>query len=51
MQNIIDEVGFDGTYSDFLEFLATDKQFYATDAQDLLEKRLSESRRVLYATC
>ncbi|MGO3443867.1 MAG: DUF885 domain-containing protein [Pseudoalteromonas distincta] len=38
MQNIIDEVGFDGTYSDFLEFLATDKQFYATDAQDLLEK-------------
>ena len=38
MQNIIDEVGFDGTYSEFLEFLATDKQFYAKDAQDLLEK-------------
>ena len=38
MQNIIDEVGFDGTYSEFLEFLATDEQFYAKDAQDLLEK-------------
>ncbi|MGO2331541.1 MAG: DUF885 domain-containing protein [Pseudoalteromonas nigrifaciens] len=38
MQNIIDKVGFDGSYSDFLEFLATDEQFYATDAQDLLEK-------------
>lgn len=35
MQNIIDKVGFDGTYA---EFLANDKQFYATDAQDLLEK-------------
>ncbi|MGO2275353.1 DUF885 domain-containing protein [Pseudoalteromonas nigrifaciens] len=38
MQNIIDKVGFDGTYAEFLEFLANDKQFYATDAQDLLEK-------------
>jgi uncharacterized protein (DUF885 family) len=38
MQNIIDKVGFDGTYAEFLEFLATDEQFYATDAQDLLEK-------------
>ncbi|EWS96465.1 hypothetical protein BG00_15905 [Pseudoalteromonas sp. SCSIO_11900] len=38
MQVIIDSVGFDGSYSDFLEFLATDEQFYATDPQDLLEK-------------
>lgn len=38
MQNIIDKVGFDGTYAEFLEFLANDNQFYATDAQDLLEK-------------
>ncbi|PCC10296.1 DUF885 domain-containing protein [Pseudoalteromonas sp. JB197] len=38
MQNIIDKVGFDGTYAEFLEFLASDEQFYATDAQDLLEK-------------
>ncbi|URR00666.1 DUF885 domain-containing protein [Pseudoalteromonas sp. SCSIO 43095] len=38
MQAIIDSVGFDGSYSDFLEFLATDEQFYATDPQDLLEK-------------
>ena len=27
-----------GTYAEFLEFLANDEQFYATDAQDLLEK-------------
>ncbi|CAH9065180.1 hypothetical protein PSEHALCIP103_03320 [Pseudoalteromonas haloplanktis] len=38
MQSIIDKVGFDGSYSEFLEFLATDEQFYATDPQDLLEK-------------
>ncbi|MCK8134606.1 DUF885 family protein [Pseudoalteromonas sp. 2CM28B] len=38
MQAIIDSVGFNGSYSDFLEFLATDEQFYATDPQDLLEK-------------
>lgn len=38
MQAIIDSVGFEGSYSDFLKFLATDEQFYAKDAQDLLEK-------------
>jgi uncharacterized protein (DUF885 family) len=38
MQAIIDSVGFEGSYSDFLNFLATDEQFYAKDAQDLLEK-------------
>ncbi|WP_418157369.1 DUF885 domain-containing protein [Pseudoalteromonas sp. RW-H-Ap-1] len=38
MQAIIDNVGFEGSYSDFLKFLATDEQFYAKDAQDLLEK-------------
>ncbi|WP_028834272.1 MULTISPECIES: DUF885 domain-containing protein [unclassified Pseudoalteromonas] len=38
MQSIIDKVGFEGSYSDFLKFLATDEQFYAKDAQDLLEK-------------
>ncbi|WP_372762426.1 DUF885 family protein [Pseudoalteromonas sp.] len=38
MQQIIADVGFDGSYSEFLQFLATDEQFYATDAQDLLEK-------------
>ncbi|SFT63453.1 Uncharacterized conserved protein, DUF885 familyt [Pseudoalteromonas sp. DSM 26666] len=38
MQSIIDKVGFDGSYSEFLELLATDEQFYATDPQDLLEK-------------
>lgn len=38
MQAIIDSLNFKGTYADFLKFLATDPQFYATDKQDLLEK-------------
>ncbi|MGJ8679430.1 DUF885 domain-containing protein [Paraglaciecola sp.] len=38
MQAIIDQVGFTGSYADFLQFLATDPQFYAQDKQDVLEK-------------
>jgi uncharacterized protein (DUF885 family) len=38
MQAIIDKVGFTGSYAEFLVFLATDPQFYATDRQDVLEK-------------
>lgn len=38
MQGIIDQVGFKGTYAEFLTFLATDSQFYAADRQDVLEK-------------
>jgi uncharacterized protein (DUF885 family) len=38
MQAIIDQVGFTGSYAEFLEFLATDPQFYAADRQDVLEK-------------
>jgi uncharacterized protein (DUF885 family) len=38
MQGIIDQVGFEGSYADFLEFLANDPQFYAKDRQDVLEK-------------
>jgi uncharacterized protein (DUF885 family) len=38
MQVIIDKVGFTGSYAEFLVFLATDPQFYATDRQDVLEK-------------
>ena len=38
MQTIIDEVGFKGTYAEFLQFLATDEQFYAKNPQDVMEK-------------
>lgn len=38
MQAIIKQVGFEGSYAEFLQFLATDPQFYAADRQDVLEK-------------
>jgi uncharacterized protein (DUF885 family) len=38
MDAVIESVGFEGSFQDFLEFLRTDPQFYATDSQDLLEK-------------
>ncbi len=36
MQQIIEEVGFDGDFDAFLEFLRTDPQFYAKTAKELL---------------
>jgi uncharacterized protein (DUF885 family) len=36
MQKIIEEVNFDGSFADFLQFLRTDKQFYATSPEELL---------------
>ncbi|NCP63738.1 MAG: DUF885 domain-containing protein [Paraglaciecola sp.] len=38
MQAIIDKVEFKGSYADFLQFLATDSRFYASDRQDVMEK-------------
>jgi len=38
MQEVINEVGFEGDFSEFLHFLRTDSQFYATTAQQLLER-------------
>jgi uncharacterized protein (DUF885 family) len=38
MDAVIESVGFEGSFQDFLEFMRTDPQFYATDSQDLLEK-------------
>lgn len=38
MDAIIKQVGFTGTKAEFLSFLATDPQFYASDPQDVLEK-------------
>ncbi|HUF10948.1 MAG TPA: DUF885 domain-containing protein [Rhodothermales bacterium] len=36
MQAIIEEVGFEGTFSEFLHFLRTDPQFYAKSPHDLM---------------
>ena len=38
MESIIEQVGFEGGFTDFLEFLRSDPRFFAEDAQDLLEK-------------
>ncbi len=51
MDQIIRQVGFkgrtqDSTFADFLKFLRTDKQFYATTPQELLDKAAWISKRV-----
>ena len=38
MDAIIKKVGFKGSYKEFLTFLRTDDQFYASSEQDLMEK-------------
>lgn len=36
MEEIIEEVGFEGSFAEFLDFLRTDPQFYATSEEELL---------------
>lgn len=38
MEAIIDGLGFEGSFADFLEFLRTDPQFYAKTGQELLNR-------------
>ncbi len=38
MESIIGQVGFDGSFADFVQFLRTDKQFYATSPEGLLKE-------------
>jgi uncharacterized protein (DUF885 family) len=38
MLQVIDRVGFDGSFAEFLEFLRTDPRFYAQTPQELLER-------------
>jgi len=38
MENIIAQLKFEGSFADFLHFLRTDPQFYATSAEDLLKE-------------
>lgn len=46
MKGIITEVGFKGDFSEFLEFLRTDPQFYAETPEDLLREAAWISKRI-----
>ena len=38
MNGVIKDAGFDGSFAEFLEFLRTDRQFYARTPQELLDR-------------
>jgi len=46
MEEIIKEVGFKGSFADFLTFLRTDKQFYATTGEALLKEARDIAKRI-----
>ncbi|MEH6705449.1 MAG: DUF885 domain-containing protein [Galbibacter orientalis] len=46
MDKIIAEVGFDGSIPEFLNFLRTDEQFYATTGKDLLKEARDIAKRI-----
>jgi uncharacterized protein (DUF885 family) len=46
MQQIIDELGFEGSFQEFLAFLRTDPQFYYDNPDDLYEAYLATSKRI-----
>lgn len=46
MMEIIEEVGFEGDFEEFLEFLRTDPQFYYDNPEDLYEAYLATSKRI-----
>jgi uncharacterized protein (DUF885 family) len=46
MQEIIDQLGFAGSFNDFLEFLRTDPQFYYQDSEQLYQAYLATSKRI-----
>lgn len=46
MQQIIDKLKFDGSFADFIHFLRTDKQFYATSAEQLLKEASYISKKM-----
>ncbi len=46
MQQVITEVGFDGSFQEFLVFLRTDPQFYFDNPDDLYEAYLATSKRI-----
>ena len=46
MMAIIEEVGFEGSFGEFLEFLRTDPQFYFEDPEALYEAYLATCKRI-----
>lgn len=46
MQKIIDELKFEGTFAEFLEFLRTDPRFYYQNENDLLKAYLSVCKKI-----
>jgi len=46
MQGIIAEVGFEGSFQDFLEHLRTDPQFYFETPEELYQEYLATSKRI-----
>ena len=46
MEAIVEEVGFDGTFDEFLTFLRSDPRFYYDTAEELLEGYRAVSKRI-----
>lgn len=46
MEQIIKEVGFKGSFSEFLTFLRTDEQFYATTGDNLLKEARNITKKI-----
>lgn len=46
MQDVIAEIGFKGTFAEFVHFLRTDPQFYATSAEELLKEAAYISKKM-----
>ncbi|MDQ1403328.1 MAG: hypothetical protein QOG03_1644 [Actinomycetota bacterium] len=45
-RDVIDEIGFDGTFAEFCAFMRTDPQFFCTTADELLGRYRDISKRV-----
>ncbi|MFT4635358.1 MAG: hypothetical protein ACI854_001623 [Arenicella sp.] len=46
MDTLIKQIGFEGEFKAFVEFLRTDAQFYTTEARDMIEKASYISRKM-----
>ncbi|WP_010229872.1 DUF885 domain-containing protein [Gillisia marina] len=46
MKQIIEKVGFKGTFEEFILFLRTDEQFYATTPEELLKEARNISKKI-----
>ena len=46
MEDVIDSLGFEGSFEEFLDFLRTDPQFYATTPEELLKAASFHSKHI-----